>query len=172
MRPGPPPTPFELRVLQGNPGHRRLPKRVLKPKPGATCPPWLSRKAKAEWDRLAPELLRLGLLTELDQAALACLCVARADLQWAEQTIKRQGHTTTAGNGTLIPHPAVTMRAQAMEQIRKFSAEFGLTPAMRQRLHLEGPEDEKNEDDKWFGPRPAPAPQGAPPRRGSRKPPA
>ena len=48
------------------------------PKP----PDFLSAAAKAEWDRLAPELHRLGLLTVLDHGPFAALCQATA--MWSE----------------------------------------------------------------------------------------
>lgn len=70
--PGPPRKPTALKILQGNPGHQKLPRN--EPKPTAdfpTRPGWLEPEAKREWMRVCGELHRLGLLTVVDRAALA-----------------------------------------------------------------------------------------------------
>lgn len=159
MRPGPPPRPVALKILEGNPGKRPLPKNILKPRLGAPCPEWLSSTASAHWKRLAPMLERLGLLTEVDQSALACLCDALADLEWANETIEEEGRTQMGVAGTAIAHPAVLIARQAREHVRKFASEFGLTPSTRSRAELAGDEgDSEGDEQKFFGPRPAPAP--------------
>jgi P27 family predicted phage terminase small subunit len=159
MKPGPPPVPVELKVLHGNPGHRPLKVPRAKPAPGADCPVWLSRPAKRQWKQIAPTLQKLGLLTEIDPAALACLCEAIADLKWAIATIRRTGRLTETGNGTMVVHPAAVIKRQALEQIRKFSAEFGLTPATRTRVELSDAENPSEVEGRFFGPRAAPAPK-------------
>jgi phage terminase small subunit len=69
------PHPTLLKLVKGNPGHRPLtdsepaPRKML-PEPPAE----LSGDARKEWDRVAPELYRMGLLTGLDRAALAAYC--------------------------------------------------------------------------------------------------
>ena len=59
------PKPTALKLLEGNPGKRRI--NGSEPKPPAsrpTCPAHLSPSAKAEWKRLAEALNRIGLLTQ------------------------------------------------------------------------------------------------------------
>lgn len=151
---GPPPTPRGLRVLRGNPGKRRLPKTELRPTPGASCPSDLSAAARTEWKRLEPELLRLGILTRIDRALLAAYCDAWSDFVWAVKQTRGGRRTTIAGNGTEIPHPAMTIKSQASERLRKLAAEFGFSPAARMRLEFIGLGDEEDPDDKkFFGPR-------------------
>jgi P27 family predicted phage terminase small subunit len=160
-RPGPPPKPTELKLLLGNPGKRPLQKPVVKPTPGATCPTFLTKEAKAEWNRIVPELKRLGLLTQIDRASLASYCSAWSDFERAERQMANRPLTVVAGNGTEIQHPALVIKRAAMEKIRQFAAEFGFTPAARTRVHAPGPDDEKDEDSRFFpGPRPAPSPSG------------
>ncbi len=147
------PQPVALRVLRGNPGRRRLPRQDLKPEPGADCPDILSPIAKREWKRLAPELVRLGLLTKLDRAAFSAYCESVDDFYWAVVRLRRDGRVITAGNGTAIPHPAVQLKRQAMRTIREFSAEFGMTPSARTRVQeipgfVRDPDEER-----YFGPR-------------------
>lgn len=171
MRPGPPPQPPELRVLLGNPGHRRIPKSRPRPKAGASCPVTLSPAARLEWRRLLPQLLTLGLLTRVDRAALAAYCEAWADFVWATDAIQKQGYVSLAGNGTQIPHPAVAIKHRAMDRVRKFAAEFGFTPAARMRpLDSGAGEDQDDDTDRFFnGPCPVAAPPAAPPRRPRRR---
>lgn len=161
MRPGPPPQPLELKLLRGNPGKRSLPKHTVTPTAGADCPRELSPAARAEWRRLQPELERLGLLTQIDRAAMASYCEAWSDFRWSVQRIRRSGRTIEAGNGTLIPHPAIVIKRQAMELIRKFASEFGFTPSARARLSLGAAVDKDPQEEEFFGPRPAPAPRPA-----------
>jgi P27 family predicted phage terminase small subunit len=169
MRPGPPPQPVELKILRGNPGRRPLPKNLAKPELGAPCPEWLSEGAKTHWKTIAPRLTHLRLLTELDQSALGCLCEALNDLRWANETIETEGRTQKGVGGTAIAHPAVLIARQAREHVRKFAAEFGLTPASRSRANLAESEDDADGDDRFLGPRPAPAPPPATKGHATRK---
>lgn len=89
---GPKPKPTKLKIIAGNPGKRSLNKR--EPQPPAdepSMPAWLSSRAKIEWKRIVPELKRLGLLTAIDLAALACYCQAFAEFEIATRTIDEEG---------------------------------------------------------------------------------
>ena len=67
---GPPKKPTKLRILEGNPSKRPLPKNEPEPDPTMPeCPDWLMDDAKEEWNRVAPELHRIGLRTVGDVAA-------------------------------------------------------------------------------------------------------
>jgi phage terminase small subunit len=58
------PVPYNLRVLRGNPGKRRLNKnepRPLIPEVVPEPPDFLNPYAQEEWHRIAGELSRLGL---------------------------------------------------------------------------------------------------------------
>src|SRR4051794_4588403 len=86
------PTPTKLKVAAGNPGKRPLNDR--EPQPAVAEPPlpaWLPQRAKAEWRRIVPELLALGLLTRIDQAALVSYCVAVAEVETATRTLEKEG---------------------------------------------------------------------------------
>jgi hypothetical protein len=62
------------------------------------CPAELGPVARREWDRLGSELASLGLLTNLDRAALAAYCGAYA--LWAEATEAIQKY------GTMVKSPS------------------------------------------------------------------
>jgi P27 family predicted phage terminase small subunit len=148
---GPAPKPTALRELEGNPGHRPINRSEPKPEPGATCPDWLSDDAKAEWARVAPELEGLGLLTKVDMAALAAYCVAYGRWMAAEKQIAIEGHTFVTAAGYVAQHPAVGIANKAMEQIHKFSKEFGLTPSARGRMSVPGKEEQSDPMAKLLG---------------------
>jgi hypothetical protein len=66
-----------LKLIKGNPGKRPLPKDEPQPDPAIPeKPDYLDAEASKEWDRIVPELERLGLLTQLDRAMLVSYCQA------------------------------------------------------------------------------------------------
>jgi len=75
MMAGRKPKPTKLKILQGNPGKRKIPPN--EPKPATKmpkCPPHLDKMARKEWRRFSPTLARLGLITEVDGSAFAAYC--------------------------------------------------------------------------------------------------
>lgn len=104
-------------------------------------PTWLSKDARAEWRRVAPDLVARGLLTDTDVAALENYCCAIAGVRETARLIKRQGRMVGKK-----PHPAVRMQLQYLESSRRYAAELGLTPVARQRAGG-GPAKEDLNDD-------------------------
>ncbi len=73
----------------GTAGKRPLNRNEPKPVQAIpTCPAHLSPTAKAEWKRLAAQLHILGILTQLDRAALAAYCQSYG--RWVEAERKLQ----------------------------------------------------------------------------------
>jgi P27 family predicted phage terminase small subunit len=99
-------------------------------------------EAKREWNRVVPQLERLGLLTVVDRAALAGYCQSWARYREAEEAISQDGLIRTTESGYSMPHPAVSISRNALQQVRAFCAEFGLTPSSRGRIQMPGAEDE------------------------------
>lgn len=137
-RRGPKPEPLRLQLLKGNPGHR---KRKREPKPKALqgmpkCPAWMPPAGKREWKRVVPELLRLGLLSIVDVAALEGYCAAYARALEADAVVKKGGLTVATSTGFLVQNPAVSISRLAWQAVRQFAAEFGLTPSARSRLEV------------------------------------
>ena len=140
------PKPTNLKIIEGNPGKR--PFNLNEPKPisiAPKCPDWLLDDAKKEWNRLAPELERLGLLTILDRAAFAGYCQSYAKWKAAEGFIKKNGMTYEIPKrdkeGKVIStyiavFPEVYIARQCLNQIKAFASEFGLTPSSRGRICL------------------------------------
>src|SRR5581483_7260694 len=131
-RRGPPPTPTKILELRGS---WRAKERPGEPQPPPGAPPmpeWLSEEARAEWQRMAPELEALGLLSVLDRAALAAYCQAYAELVEATALLNREGRVLEAPvfskAGELTghvrkPHPAVRLQRDAFGRVKQFLAE-------------------------------------------------
>ena len=137
--------PTRLKIAQGNPGKRPLNTCEPQPESGDQgCPTWLDGEAKAEWRRVTKELDRLGLLTKVDRASLACYCQAWAEFYEAKRELKKHGsRTITTDKGFALNHPAVSRMNAAWKAIRAFAGQFGLDPASRSKLHAPA----KNSDD-------------------------
>lgn len=137
------PTPTNLKVLRGNPGKRPLNKDEPKPPPIAPkCPSHLDKEAKKEWRRIAPELEKLGLLTRIDMAALAAYCQAYGRWIEAESMIRKHGMLVKTPNGFPVMSPFLTIVNKALDQMKSYLVEFGLSPSSRSRINLPGGEKE------------------------------
>jgi P27 family predicted phage terminase small subunit len=138
------PKPTAIRELEGNRGKRPLNQGEPKPKGIPTCPSHLDADAKREWKRIGPELMRLGLLTAVDRAALAAYCAAYSRWAAAERNVQKFGVVIKAPRtGTPMHNPYVQVANTSLDQMRKFAIEFGLTPASRSRIQADPlPSDE------------------------------
>lgn len=129
------PLPTRLKELAGNPGKRPLNRREPKPKTQIPpCPATLSAQARSEWKRITAQLQPLDLVSHLDRAALAAYCNAWARWVEAENELKKSGTVVKSPSGFPIQNPYLAVSNAAVEQMRKFLVEFGLTPASRSRL--------------------------------------
>lgn len=134
---GPAPKPTALRVIEGNRGKRPVNKAEPKPSPiRPTRPEWMLPEAKREWNRVVPELERMGLLTVVDRAALAAYCQAYARGVDAERLLRKKGMSFTTPNGYEQQRPEVAIAMKEWQVVRAFASEFGFTPAARTRISV------------------------------------
>jgi P27 family predicted phage terminase small subunit len=129
------PKPTALKLIDGNPGRRPL--NLHEPKPDRaipTCPAHLMPTARAEWKRLAHELDRLGILSNLDRAALAAYCQAYGRWVEAERKLKETPTLLRTPSGYVQPSPYLAIANRQMELMHRFMAELGLSPASRSRV--------------------------------------
>lgn len=137
------PTPTKLKILKGNPGRRPLNPHEPAPRARRSLAPpaWLEGAAAAEWRRLAPVLFRLGLLTEIDDAALAQYCELWARWRQAETALRKHGMVIAGNKGTPVLSPYVAIANRALSQMRALLIEFGMTPSARTRVKTDaGPQ--------------------------------
>lgn len=99
-------------------------------------PGWLSPLARAEWDRIAPELSVMGTTFEADAVSLAAYCEAVAVLVEASGLVAQMGVTSLGEDGTLRRNPAVRVAQDAGNQVRAWAREFGLTPSARAGIRV------------------------------------
>lgn len=145
---GPAPKPSHLKKIQGTYRPDRAAPNEPTPEPSApSCPSWLGREAKREWRRIVPELEKLGLISEVDRAALAAYCSAYGEWHAAEAEIKKHGRTQiNMMSGLVSARPEVAMRAKALAEMRALLAEFGMTPSSRSRISVPEKPDEGRND--------------------------
>lgn len=129
------PTPTAIKLLEGNPGKRKLNEREPTPdKKAPSCPKWLEPEGKKEWRRLAKQMERLGILTEVDMAAFAGYCQAYARWKEAEEFITQHGTIVRTPSGYWQQVPQVSIAQTYLKIMNRFAEQFGLTPASRSRI--------------------------------------
>ena len=135
--PGRKPKPTALKILEGNPGFRKLNENEPKPLPIIpNCPEWLTGNAKEVWGILAPILERMGVLTEADEIALAAICSLYARYKDLERIIDEKGYTEQNTRSGLKAIPEFAMSRDCLKLLKSFMTEFGLTPSSRTRISI------------------------------------
>ena len=134
--------PTALKVLQGNPGKRKLNKNepVIPVGKNLEPPEYLDDIAIAEWRRVVPILEESGVLTLVDVTAMAAYCAAVSMMVNAQNEFKQNELIYEVehreGGKTKRRNPWVDIQVKAFEVIRAFSSEFGLTPSSRSKIQL------------------------------------
>jgi P27 family predicted phage terminase small subunit len=146
---GPKPTPTALKAVTGSRIRLAadLGEGINPPVEAPPMPRELLGPARAEWKRLAPLLIELGLLTKLDRAALAMYCSAWGDLvrlraqlnaemkaAAAEGKPETDAMWRTLPSGIARPSVLVKLLADAEQRCDRALGHFGLSPAQRSRV--------------------------------------
>lgn len=135
------PLPTEFKVISGEKRKHRLNPGEPRPDISIPEPPaFLSAEALKEWNRITPELERLGIITVLDRLPLAVFCQVSADLAEAERQLHREGFTVATANGGTKTHPLVGIVNMFQTMLHKYAVEFGMTPSSRSRVKALKPE--------------------------------
>ena len=128
---GPKPKPSALRVFEGNPGHKPISKNEPKPKGKSKAPRWLNDGAKKVWVEVAPKLEAIGLLTDVDARAFAnyCRLASMAQIAYDERDLN--------------------LWLRLIAEQRKHGADFGMSPASRVGLKVDGDARQADELDEF-----------------------
>ncbi len=148
MTTGRKPKPTNLKLIQGT--YRRDRSNPSEPKPRAVvppCPKFLEGEARKQYQKTAKKLARIGLMTELDDMALAMLCQAWQEYLDNTEQVKKSGILVKSPNGFPVLNPYLIAANQAIKKVRSLLAEFGMTPGSRSRIHAAAGSDEG--DDEW-----------------------
>ncbi len=132
--------PSRLRLIQGKDSRRKINKE--EPKPDAKvkvprAPSHMTPNAKKFWRKIARELHKPGLLTNVDVTALEMLCESYATWRDAVDKIDEFGVLVKTPNGYPVQGPYLQIANKAQQQMLRLLAEFGLTPASRTRIRGE-----------------------------------
>jgi P27 family predicted phage terminase small subunit len=100
------------------------------------CPAHLDENARKKWDDLSEKLLRVGLLTELDGDGLAAYCQVWSRWIEAEEHLRNEPMVYKTEKRYPVMNPWWFIANKSMEQMRVWSAAFGLSPESRTRLHV------------------------------------
>lgn len=162
-KPGPRPTPTRVLRLRGSWRAKRNPTepqpKVVKP----TAPAWLSEDAKKVFDDYAGQLHASGVLTAVDQFALARYADLSVEYRrCAEFTAKhgqvwvvrgRQGPNGEEGRPVgFATYPQAKLKLAIASTLLQLEREFGMTPAARAGLRTEDVyADEPSHADYYFG---------------------
>lgn len=153
---GPRPKPSRLKLLEGT--HR--PDRVAanEPTPDAAllaCPKGLPPLARAEWNRVAPELHALGLSATVDRSSLLGYVLSYARAMAAEKQLREEGLTTETGTGQPKAHPCVAIAHNEWAAVLRFASAFGLNPSARSRISTPQKPAADTTKKRLFGSKPA-----------------
>lgn len=141
--------PASVHILHGNPSKKSSAELAAAGKAvdvqakAPACPDFLTADAKAEWKRIAQDLVTLGILSKVDRGELAVYCQAWADWKFARGKIAELGdkgfvEATPSGYKQMSAWMQVANRAE--ERMRTAGASFGLNPSARQRLEVRPPQ--------------------------------
>jgi len=126
------PKPTNLKIMEGNPGKRPL--NLNEPKLltiALECPEELSCNAKKIWNRFYPEMERIGILKIIDEMAFAGLCQNYAIYLETEKFLEENGRVMRTRSGAIKARPEVAISNNALNFVKAFASEFGLTPSSR-----------------------------------------
>lgn len=150
---GPLPKPASLHVLHGNPSKKpmaALLDEAVRPKVEIPeCPGHLTTEAKDEWARITVHLEQLGLISQIDRAALAAYCQAYGrwvDVEGKIAILNAEDRDGVAGmiGDTPSGYKQISVLLQisnrCVEQMEKFLRHFGMSPAARSRVTAGDPQ--------------------------------
>lgn len=138
--------PTHLKVVEGNPGKRKLTSE-REPKPSGAepdKPQFTTGEASECWDRMVLELRAMGLLHAADVDSMEIYCEAfgtwrRAQRAVASGVLINRG---TKERPNMVTNPAWRIARDAANLVRQLAEQFGLTPAARSRIEVpDGAED-------------------------------
>ena len=114
-----------------------IPMKGTAPRPVPPPPDLMAEGAKKVWERLAPEMVRLGRLEPIYEDNFAVVCCAVNDVMELQTVIDMEGRTYTVKtrNGMQQKKTAAWQaQLDALATLRQFGAFFGMTPVDDKRL--------------------------------------
>ena len=136
------PKPSFAMIVGGNVSHRRgnPNERVSFSPTDPVKPKEMSAEAGEVWDELLPELQTAGrgFVVGVDAIILAMLCTEVARWRRLHADLEANGWTYTTGTGYVRNRPEADFYRDAMANVMKLGAEFGIAPGLRRRMEFIG----------------------------------
>lgn len=143
------PLPDELKERQGTLRKCRVNTDAPTPEKGVPeMPKGLSPAAKREWNDITKLLAELNVLSVIDSKALAAYCESYSQWQIAQKDVRKSGQVIDVLSWDKVreafvvtdrkKNPSVTVAQEYLKLMKSFLIEFGLTPASRTRLKVNG----------------------------------
>jgi P27 family predicted phage terminase small subunit len=145
------PKPTKIKLLQGTQRSDRINRQEPDPKSEIpACPKHILGESRREWKRITKELGAIGILTRVDRAAIAAYCDAYG--RWTEAACKlsEEGLLVKAPSGYPILNPYLSIINSALDQMRKFLTEFGMTPSSRTKINVAKKNEDKDDAARFF----------------------
>jgi P27 family predicted phage terminase small subunit len=151
MTAGRKPKPTALKLIQGTYRPDRANANEPKPKPGIPlCPKFLQGEARETYRKVAKKLARIGLLTEIDEMALAMLCQSWAEYLEASEKLRETGMLVKSPNGFPMMNPYLVIANAAVKKVRALLVEFGMSPSSRSRISAAGAASAVDPGGEWM----------------------
>lgn len=150
-----PPKPAKLKALASDTpgvtaGGRPLKQEPEPPLAAGACPAHLKGVAREKWNHIAPILLNLKLLSELDLQVLEVFCQAFADWREANEHLAEDGTIVELKSGQFL-NLWKKVQNQAWVMMEKAGGRLGLSPVDRVRLAVDPNEKQRSkEEDEFF----------------------
>lgn len=107
-------------------------------------PEMLNEEALKEWNRVTVLLADVGLIVKLDRAVIAGYCMAWARWVECEKMLVTTGLIVKAPNGYPMYSPYLSASNKALDQVRQFSEQIGLSGSSRSRIKATEPDDDED----------------------------
>jgi P27 family predicted phage terminase small subunit len=127
-------------LLKGLDGGKLRPGEPKPPEGVVRMPSGLSGRAQTQWRKLAPDLIRMGVLTAVDASAFAIYCEQWNVYDKAQAAVNEFGPTVRGRNGEPIRNPAYSIMRDSVLLINKLGQQFGLTPSGRAGIVVTKPD--------------------------------
>lgn len=151
-RRGPIAKPTRLKVLQGNPGKRRLNTAEPEPLEGEIYQPEdvaADSVAAEEWARICPMLKQLGIIGAQDYLVLSDICRIHARRVMAQAKINELGPMVKGSLGAPTMNPFIKLAQECERDLRQLYRTVGLDPSGRSALHVKPIEKKSGRFDKF-----------------------
>lgn len=100
------------------------------------CPSFLDKEAKKEWKRVVKLFAEEEKeITQKDIKALERYCASYSDIIRFSKLLEDTGYLIYSKDGYPQQHPYYQMKNKAIEEMRNWMKELGLTPASRARMN-------------------------------------